>query len=191
MSACFSRRDGAGLNRGPDRQACRTVTGTPVGIALQPAAGGGFFVCSGAALPPRTELPHRRALFRSEPSRLRCSYASQQPFTVVQGTVHNHPDWCLGCGRGTQGITIFPSWVKTSSQTARFDSPNALAGPARSPGPGGHARCAPTWHCRLYGVNRVSPAASGCPGGIVTATRNPAGKAGRSSNGIAQLLDDE
>jgi len=73
-----------------------------VGIALQPAAGGGFYVCSGAALSPTKFLTAAHCFDPSLPAFV--SYASQPPFTVVQGTVHNDPDWCPGCGPGLQGF---------------------------------------------------------------------------------------
>ena len=73
-----------------------------VGIALQPAAGGGFFVCSGAALSATKFLTAAHCFDPSLPAFV--SYAPQQPFPVVQGTVHNDPAWCPGCGPGLQGF---------------------------------------------------------------------------------------
>lgn len=73
-----------------------------VGIALQAAPGGGFFVCSGAALSPTKFLTAAHCFDPALPALV--SYGSQPPFTVVQGTVHNHPDWCIGCGPGLQGF---------------------------------------------------------------------------------------
>jgi hypothetical protein len=84
-----------------------------VGIALQPAAGGGFFVCSGAALSPTKFLTAAHCFDPSLPAFV--SYESQQPFTVVPGTVHNHPDWCLGCGHGLQGFDTHDVAVITLS----------------------------------------------------------------------------
>jgi Trypsin len=73
-----------------------------VGIALQPAAGGGFFVCSGAALSPTKFLTAAHCFDPSLP--VFVSYAPQQPFVVAPGTVHNDPAWCPGCGPGLQGF---------------------------------------------------------------------------------------
>ena len=73
-----------------------------VGIALQAAPGGGFFVCSGAALSSTKFLTAAHCFDPSLPALV--SYASQPPFAVVTGTVHNDPDWCPGCGPGLQGF---------------------------------------------------------------------------------------
>jgi hypothetical protein len=73
-----------------------------VGIALQPAAGGGYFVCSGTALSPTVFLTAAHCFDPSLP--VLVSFASQPPFSVVQGVVHNDPDWCPGCGPGLQGF---------------------------------------------------------------------------------------
>lgn len=87
-----------------------TVTnGTPdgnrhpyAGIALQPAAGGGFFVCSGSFLGPTTFLTAAHCF---DPTHAAFVSPDNGPtFTVVPGIVHNHPDWCLGCGSGLQGF---------------------------------------------------------------------------------------
>jgi hypothetical protein len=72
-----------------------------VGIALQPAAGGGFFVCSGSFISPTRFLTAAHCFDPALP--VLVSPANQQPFPVVTGVVHNDPNWCLGCGSGLQG----------------------------------------------------------------------------------------
>lgn len=73
-----------------------------VGIGLQAAPGGGFFVCSGALIAPTKFLTAAHCFDPALPALV--SLASQPPFPVVPGTVHNHPDWCLGCGHGLPGF---------------------------------------------------------------------------------------
>jgi trypsin len=72
-----------------------------VGIALQPAPGGGFFVCSGSFLSPTRFLTAAHCF---DPAiQVLVSPAGQPPLPVVTGTVHNNPDWCFGCGSGLAG----------------------------------------------------------------------------------------
>jgi hypothetical protein len=73
-----------------------------VGIALQAAPGGGFFVCSGSFLSPTKFLTASHCFDPSLGALV--SPANQPPFPVVSGTVHNNPNWCLGCGSGLQGF---------------------------------------------------------------------------------------
>lgn len=73
-----------------------------VGIALQPAAGGGFFVCSGSFITPTRFLTAAHCFDPSAP--VLVSPFNQPPFAVVTGVVHNDPDWCLACANGTQGF---------------------------------------------------------------------------------------
>lgn len=73
-----------------------------VGIALQPAPGGGYFVCSGSFISPTRFLTASHCF---DPTvGVLVSPSNQQPLGVVPGVVHNNPDWCLGCGTGLQGF---------------------------------------------------------------------------------------
>jgi hypothetical protein len=77
-------------------------TGHPyVGIALQAAPGGGFFVCSGSFLSPTRFLTAAHCFDPAAPALV--SPANTPPFPVVPGTVHNDPAWCFGCGSGLAG----------------------------------------------------------------------------------------
>jgi hypothetical protein len=73
-----------------------------VGIALQAAPGGGFFVCSGSFISPTRFLTAAHCFDPALPALV--SPAGQPPFSVVSGVVHNDPDWCLGCGSGLPGF---------------------------------------------------------------------------------------
>ena len=73
-----------------------------VGIMLQAAPGGGFFVCSGSALSPTKFLTAAHCADPTLP--VLVSYNSHSPFLVAVGTFHPDPDWCIGCGSGLQGF---------------------------------------------------------------------------------------
>ena len=73
-----------------------------VGIALQAAPGGGFFVCSGSFISPTRFLTAAHCFDPSAPALV--SPANQPPFPVVPGVVHNDPNWCIGCGSGLPGF---------------------------------------------------------------------------------------
>jgi Trypsin len=72
-----------------------------VGIGLQAAPGGGFFVCSGAFISPTRFLTAAHCFDPTKPALV--SPAGAPPFPVVPGVVHNDPQWCLGCGPGLVG----------------------------------------------------------------------------------------
>ena len=72
-----------------------------VGIALQAAPGGGFFVCSGSFISATRFLTAAHCFDPGAPALV--SPANQQPFPVVSGVVHNDPNWCFGCGSGLAG----------------------------------------------------------------------------------------
>lgn len=73
-----------------------------VGIALQAAPGGGFFVCSGSFISATRFLTAAHCFDPSLPALV--SPLNQPPFGVVSGVVHNDPDWCIACSNGTQGF---------------------------------------------------------------------------------------
>jgi hypothetical protein len=73
-----------------------------VGIALQAAPGGGFFVCSGSFLSPTKFLTAAHCF--DEHALALVAPQNQPTFFVVPGVVHNNPDWCLGCGSGLPGF---------------------------------------------------------------------------------------
>ena len=115
-----------------------------VGIALQPAAGGGFFVCSGAALSPTTFLTAAHCFDPSLPAFV--SYASQQPFTVVQGTVYRPSrlvSWLRSRAPGIRYTRRCGDYAQRSRES------RSVRGFADG-GPGGHAPDAHRrGHCRL------------------------------------------
>jgi hypothetical protein len=76
-----------------------------VGLAIQAAPGGGFFVCSGSALSETVFLTAAHCFDPELP--VLVSYKSAPPFTAADFTVgsfHPHPDWCIGCGPGLVGF---------------------------------------------------------------------------------------
>jgi len=99
-----------------------------VGIGLQPAPGGGFFVCSGAFISPTRFLTAAHCFDPSAPALV--SPAGQPPFPVVAGVVHNDPNWCVGCGPGLQGFDSHDVAV------IELAAPVLLPGYAALPAPG-------------------------------------------------------
>ena len=77
-----------------------------VGIALGPATGGGYWVCSAAAILPTVVVtaahcfdgPDVWVTFDEEPTF--GSLLSDPP----NGKWYPHPDWCIGCGGGLPGF---------------------------------------------------------------------------------------
>jgi hypothetical protein len=73
-----------------------------VGIALGPATGGGYWVCSAAAISPTVlvtaahcfEGPEVFVSFDEEPTN----------YFQYTGTWTPDPDWCIGCGHGLPGF---------------------------------------------------------------------------------------
>jgi len=99
-----------------------------VGIALQPAAGGGFFVCSGSFISPTRFLTAAHCF---DPTvGVLVSPSNQQPLGVVTGVVHNDPSWCIACGNGLQGFDSHDVAVIT------LDTPVNLPEYAELPSPG-------------------------------------------------------
>ena len=99
-----------------------------VGLALQAAPGGGFFVCTGSFISPTRFLTAAHCFDPTLPALV--SPAGQPPFPVVTGVVHNDPEWCLGCSPGLLGADTHDVAVIT------LNTPVTLAAYAVLPAPG-------------------------------------------------------
>src|SRR5262245_36436843 len=75
-----------------------------VGIALQAAPGGGFFVCSGSFLSPKKFMTASHCFDPTLGALVSAKNAPPFGSSLVSGTVHNNPSWCIGCGSGLQGF---------------------------------------------------------------------------------------
>ena len=77
-----------------------------VGLAIQAAPGGGFFLCSGSALSATVFLTAAHCFDPELP--VLVTYKTAPPFSLAAdftvGTFHSHPDWCIGCGPGLPGF---------------------------------------------------------------------------------------
>jgi hypothetical protein len=76
-----------------------------VGLAIQAAPGGGFFVCSGSALSATVFLTAAHCFDPDLPVLI--TYKTAPPFLLADftvGTFHPHPEWCIGCGPGLPGF---------------------------------------------------------------------------------------
>jgi len=76
-----------------------------VGLAIQAAPGGGFFLCSGSALSDTVFLTAAHCFDPDLP--VLVTYKTAPPFLLADftvGTFHPHPEWCLGCGPGLPGF---------------------------------------------------------------------------------------
>jgi len=77
-----------------------------VGVMIQAAPGGGFFVCSGSALSATTFLTAAHCADPAQP--VLVSYKNAPPYSLAtdftEGTFVPHPDWCPGCGPGLPGF---------------------------------------------------------------------------------------
>lgn len=72
-----------------------------VGMAIGPATGGGYWVCSAAAISP-TVLVTASHCFEGPP--VLVSFTEGSPRAYVTGTWTPNPDWCIGCGNGLPGF---------------------------------------------------------------------------------------
>jgi hypothetical protein len=73
-----------------------------VGIALGAATGGGYWVCSVAAISP-TVLVTAAHCFEG-PDVYVSFVEVPPPYFQYTGTWYPHPDWCMGCGGGLPGF---------------------------------------------------------------------------------------
>ena len=76
-----------------------------VGLAIQAAPAGGFFLCSGSALSATVFLTSAHCFDPDLP--VLVTYKTAPPYALADFTVgmfHPHPDWCLGCGPGLLGF---------------------------------------------------------------------------------------
>jgi hypothetical protein len=72
-----------------------------VGMAIGPATGGGYWVCSAAAISP-TVLVTAAHCF--ETADVEVSFTEGAPRAWVTGKWYPNPEWCLGCGNGLPGF---------------------------------------------------------------------------------------
>jgi len=72
-----------------------------VGMAIGPATGGGYWVCSAAAISP-TVLVTASHCF--EGPDVEVSFTEGSPYTWLTGTWTPNLDWCIGCGNGLPGF---------------------------------------------------------------------------------------
>ena len=75
-----------------------------VGFIEQSDGAGGFELCSGVLVSPTVMVTAAHCFFEDEPVSVSFAEDSthQSTFTTT-GTVHNDPDFCLGCGNGLPG----------------------------------------------------------------------------------------
>lgn len=72
-----------------------------VGMAIGPATGGGYWVCSAAAISPTVIVTAAHCF---EGPAVQVSFTEGSPRTWLTGTWTPDPDWCLGCGNGLPGF---------------------------------------------------------------------------------------
>ena len=72
-----------------------------VGMAIGPATGGGYWVCSAAAISP-TVLVTASHCF--EGPDVLVSFTEGSPRVWLPGKWTPNPDWCIGCGNGLPGF---------------------------------------------------------------------------------------
>ena len=72
-----------------------------VGMAIGPATGGGYWVCSAAAISP-TVLVTAAHCF--EGPAVEVSFTQGRPYAWNPGIWTPHPDWCMGCAGGLPGF---------------------------------------------------------------------------------------
>jgi len=75
-----------------------------VGLVLTPAADGGFWLCSGAALSPTKVLTAAHCIGDKGNQAFVSFETSGFPPTLNPGKIYPHPKWCIGCGPGLPGF---------------------------------------------------------------------------------------
>ena len=105
------------------------------GSSSSPTGAGGFELCSGVLVSPTVMVTAAHCFFEDVPVSVSFAEDSthQHTFTTT-GTVHNDPDFCLGCGNGLPGADTHDIAVVTpTSRSPRAGSRSCLRSGPRAP----------------------------------------------------------